>query len=251
MCEADDHVPARNELLWGETALVKMQSRFNDWPDVVPEHLVLPRNGRSGWTPHFIGKGNWDKFTVPIDDNRIVARARERAAADTDWETLGAYGYLERAILIRGGKRTDGCKTPRDIRSRYRRLDQLLLSLRAGEVLQSRSMQTAGECPLEIDGIKVHIARDGGIIYFGGGAHRLGFAKGLELKYIPVSIAKIHQLALDGGAYARLRARSREIDLLMRDCRSDHKNEGTSEQALSRPVLQGGLAHRSGQHSRR
>lgn len=127
--------------------------------------------------------GDWDKESKPVDNMEKYQAVRQRFCEGKSWEETGIIDHLYGSIKKTGS--ADGCKTRAELKQRYRNIDDLY-----------ESMKKNGYKP-ENHGtneyIRVHIGRQGELIFASGGRHRLAIAKILNLKRIPVRVLARHE----------------------------------------------------------
>jgi len=105
------------------------------------------------------------------------------------WEAAGAYKRM--MLLIEKFGSYDGCKSVKDVQSRYQNLDLLFNEVsKSGTLHKSKSFR-------EEDGILVHIGQHGELYFGGNGNHRLAMAIILELEKIPVQLGTVHINSLE------------------------------------------------------
>jgi hypothetical protein len=111
------------------------------------------------------------------------------------WEETGAISALMFKITATGSTQS-GCRTREDVVRRYRRLDEIFESVRAERRLTGHIRRQA--CfRRDLDGVQIHLGRDGELLFGATGTHRLAMALVLGFERIPASLGFVHESALD------------------------------------------------------
>ena len=186
-----------------------------DAPRIAERLHVAPRAIRTALRPTASGRlelsrrdsgkvigGDWDLRVMPLDEMDKIAVLNRRYRDGVDWHEAGGVALMMELIAKRGV--CDGCRTLPEVEARYRGVDRLHAELSASRSMRTRA-ELLGLSFREKRGIYVHIGRDGQPIFGGGGCHRLGIARLLDLDRIPVQVGAVHPLAIAHGAYGALR----------------------------------------------
>ena len=133
--------------------------------------------------------GDWDLHRSPVEENTKLASCRMSWEPGADWEQTPIYRRMLDEIAQ--GKAPDGCRTPEDLRERYRTLDRIFEETRArGRLLNMCELpeyyRREHGAPL------VHVARDVALLKSGGGAHRFAIARILNLPEMPAQLGAVH-----------------------------------------------------------
>lgn len=95
-----------------------------------------------------------------------------------------------------------------DVVKRYENLDDQFIRICKGEPFKSLK-DLKSKATWEKSDIYVHIARNGELLFGGGGWHRLAIAQILNLKTIPVQLGVVHANAIKKGHLRQWRNVSR------------------------------------------
>lgn len=195
------------------------------WVDVDEvEHAVATRFESHGTGRHFevthhpdtvrfadygdVVAGEWDRECVPVTEysewDLVVARFVE----GKDWEEISLYeDCLER---FRRGRQIWGCSSESELRERFAYLDRLKESIesrgyrRDGHLADSVGTESVDSG--EPDEVIVDIGRDGELLHYTNGRHRLALADVCDVDEIPVVVRVRHR------EWQELRERIRSAD---------------------------------------
>ncbi len=124
-----------------------------------------------------------------------VRACRRHWLEGLSWEEAGAISALMFKITTTGSTQS-GCRTREDVVRRYERLDEIFESVRAEGRLTGRTRRQA--CfRRDLDGVQIHLGRDGELLFGATGTHRLAMALVLGFERIPASLGFVHESALD------------------------------------------------------
>lgn len=166
--------PKYNQVMWVDPGAIQYH---------LAEHISRRESGR-------VLSGEWDRQRVPLSYNIKVAATKRRYNEGCTWEETGIYEHMEALIASRGGP-VDGCLTWEDIEARYARLDRIYEDIRLKGFKPSSEARRKLTLRLH-DEVYVHFARDGTILFGGGGCHRLAIAQVLTIPRIPVLVGRTH-----------------------------------------------------------
>lgn len=164
--------------------------------------------------------GAWDRERVPVtaySEWELVAR---RFVDGADWTDLDLYDEcLER---VRSGHSIWGCTSEADLRERFAYLDRLAASIATDGYQRNTnpddSIGIGRVGPAELDEVTVDVGRDGTLLHYANGRHRLALADAFDVDEIPVVVRVRHGgwqavrnevTAVD--APGQLRERTREL----------------------------------------
>lgn len=139
--------------------------------------------------------GDWDLRIQDVQREPKTVYCHKHWVEGLSWDEAGAYEFMAKKIESSASGEVDNCRTEADIVARYERLDELYELARSANFLPSQTVTQDG-IVVEIDGIRVHLARDGKLLAKGGGTHRLAIARILGLEIVPVSLGAVHVEAL-------------------------------------------------------
>lgn len=133
-----------------------------------------------------VAGGDWDLDGCAFKQLAVYAGLREWYTSENTWETTNFYRRHVNNIESHGV--SFGCESS----------EGLLYRLKRTELLFHRIQKEGYKTQRELGGkphreIVVNIARDGEILFNGGGRHRLAIAKILEIEKIPVVVLVRHQ----------------------------------------------------------
>lgn len=155
-----------------------------------------------------IAGGDWDTYTMPIDDVLPYRLTLEKLSTGQSWEEVGEFARMEDLIRVKGG--SDGCKNRQDVERRYARMDDMVNDIKQSRRLQTRKER--GEASFrELGGINMAIDRDGSLIKLQGGTHRLAIAAHFELPAVPVCIRIVHENCVQSGKFKALMEQSSRL----------------------------------------
>ena len=135
--------------------------------------------------------GDWDRNTLPIDQENIILSAKNRFVKGMEWQET--THYVELVKRISRGEIVSGCGNMAELDRYFQNFDRLFQSIknngykRQSDLCNSK-IRTKGP---DEDEISVHIDRNGHYI-FSNGAHRLSIALILGIKTIPVMVCIRH-----------------------------------------------------------
>jgi len=132
--------------------------------------------------------------TIPVTEERIIKKCIQHWQYGLSWEKTGLIDELMDLILKHGSY--DGCKTLEDVKSRYKRLDDIFYSVKKENRLRHRNEVTQNSFREE-GGILIHIGPSNDLYFGGNGNHRLAMALILKLEKIPVQLGAVHINALE------------------------------------------------------
>jgi len=157
----------------------------------------------------YLLSGDWDKS--PISDEIWYSRSQERSRIQKKlklenyllyismrqryeqnyaWEETKIYSYIDEENFYENNVKS--YDHPKSIKKRATRYDQLYHNISNNGYLTQKKLQTVPIYP-EYSEILVHIGRNGELYLGQGGRHRLGLAKVLNLKTIPVRVSVRHR----------------------------------------------------------
>ena len=148
----------------------------------------------------FIAAGDWDTHITPLNDVKHIKRATQRFETGESWVDVGEVEWMMQNITQYGIQ--DNCKNLDEVLARCSRFDSIL-----NDAMKYRRILTRKEVTKknfrERHGIGVVIGREGDIIWFSDGAHRLAISRHLKLKEIPVCIHLIHSEAIHNNKFMK------------------------------------------------
>ena len=146
----------------------------------------------------FIVSGGWDQHTTPIEDVKHITRTIDHFDKGLDWDTVGEVTWMMDNIAEYGVQ--DDCRNLEDVTVRCDAIDRLKQSIQQGGRFYSRRELNPDNFR-EKGGIGICLSRNGDIIWFSDGAHRLAIAQMLCLKEVPVCVYMIHPDAISNGTW--------------------------------------------------
>jgi hypothetical protein len=149
--------------------------------------------------------GRWDRFRIRWEATRIHRSLRARFIDGADWEETAKYRYA--ATKIEHRLNDWRSSTPAELDRRCADLDALYGSMaERGYVPQTDLLKRNDETMDTVDAtmkpilgtefpheMRVGIGREGEIIRFSAGKHRLSIAKLLDLENVPVVVVARHE----------------------------------------------------------
>jgi len=133
---------------------------------------------------------DWDDIqeSIPLTDDFRIQYCYKHWKEGNSWEKIGVYDFMA------------GTKAYRDwpvekIKERFNILDEAFEETKKSGRLKTREEINPGNFREE-DGILVHIAKDGEIIFGGNGFHRLAIAQVLKLDVIPACVGLVDRDAI-------------------------------------------------------
>ena len=183
-----------SRLRWGRNAPLRGERiwvRPKDCSLYVKKRMLGPWAGKKG----LVLSGGWDLQALRISSHPKLAVAYQRWIRGVPWRELGVYEQLYARVRHEG--KQDGCCCWDDVLERYNRLDALYAEAAHNQRLRPHwERRGTTPSPRELDGIVVHINRDGHPILGGEGEHRFMIARLLQLPYIPAQLGLLHPQAL-------------------------------------------------------
>lgn len=131
--------------------------------------------------------GDWDLATYPVTGNPLVRMAFAHWRDGVSWEETGIVEHQMARIQAHGSLYADGLRVRDDVLRRYERLDELFEITRR-----------TGEFPPEanaMDGIYMHLDREGMAVFGQRGVHRFVIASVLGLEQVVAQLGVVHPLA--------------------------------------------------------
>lgn len=138
--------------------------------------------------------GEWDQERVPVTEWSEWELITRRFVDGADWTDLDLYDEcLER---FRSDHSVWGCTSEAELHDRFAYLDRLAASI-ASEGYQRNTdpddfIGTRGVGPDRLDEITVDIGRDGTLLHYVNGRHRLALAETCDVDEIPVVVRVRH-----------------------------------------------------------
>ena len=157
-----------------------------------------------------IKSGDWDLAVAPISANLKLEIVRRKIIHNISWEEAGAYEHMQQLMNECGGV-ADECRSISDIIERYNKLDRLIASLRIDASNYKTRVQLGKSFLREKGGILIHINRDGEPVFGGGGHHRFGICRYLEIPLVPAQLGHVHDSAVKSGVWRMISERKFEI----------------------------------------
>jgi len=139
--------------------------------------------------------GDWDLDPRPVGGTTAARHCHLHFVQGVPWDATGAHEMHLRRARQRLKNPDDSDSALEDIAKRYEQLDYLFEDARREGRLRTRS-ELPGISFRELDGIVVHIGRDGRLLYEGTGDDRFTVAWLLGLTPIPAQIGLVHREAL-------------------------------------------------------
>ncbi|MDG5821325.1 hypothetical protein [Natronococcus sp. A-GB7] len=185
----------------------KFVKGFDEIPDPYTPIMVDPANVRlCGLSYHSNGilsvskytdtgkivGGDWDleKNCPHIKTSPKYRAVLERYKEDKSWEETGIYDELADYIEEYGS--IDGCYTERDLKERYRHIDELYKSIKQNGYYSQRELTNNDPRRAALDEVCLNVGRNGQFVFGGGGWHRLAIANVLNIDKIPVHVIIRH-----------------------------------------------------------
>lgn len=181
----------KNAPCYGERIFVKSDDCHYHLPSVaLKKHFHCRLREGSGLVVR-----SWpDTDQQPIHSHQKIRFCLAHWVDGVSWEDAGAIAYMMERIARAPQGEFDGCSSLQDVEERYRRLDKLFVSLKAGSPFLSVK-QLMPENFREVGGVVFHLGPNGTPIFGGGGAHRLAMGMALGLT-IPAQLGLVHRSAL-------------------------------------------------------
>ena len=143
--------------------------------------------------------GDWDQRTYPTTGNPLVRMAFAHWRDGLSWEETGAVAHQMERIRTHGSLYADGLRLHDDVLRRYERLDQLFeLTRRTGEFPPQANA---------VDGIYIHLDREGRAVFGQRGVHRFVIATLLELEQVVAQLGAVHPLSPQARMFRLLPSR--------------------------------------------
>lgn len=153
----------------------------------------VDRGGYGALKANTVGRGDWDLLTTPLETIAIFDRATRHFRDGESWEDVGEIDWMMANIDAHGVQ--DHCRTRADVLRRCQRIDQIMADTqRTGRLLTQQELNP--DAANERGGIGVIVGRNGELIWFDNGCHRLAIARCLGLPEIPICLVHVHELAL-------------------------------------------------------
>lgn len=138
--------------------------------------------------------GTWDRERVPVTEYSEWELVTRRFVDGEDWMDLELYDEcLER---VRSGRSIWGCTSKADLQDRFAYLDRLAESIATDGYQRNtdpdESIGIGSVGPAEMDEVTVDIGRDGTLLHYVNGRHRLALAVALDVDEIPVLVRVRH-----------------------------------------------------------
>ncbi|TVR18835.1 MAG: hypothetical protein EA391_01610 [Balneolaceae bacterium] len=133
---------------------------------------------------------DWNKINerIPLMEDFRMQYCFKHWRDGRSWQEIGVFDYMMQT-------KSYGNWPLEKIKARYTMLDQAFQKTKEIGRLKTRQEINPGNFREE-DGILVHIANDGEIIFGGNGFHRLAMAQVLELKQIPACLGLVDKKAI-------------------------------------------------------
>lgn len=164
-------------------------TRFRAWRTLgggwksANRHITRSLHGR------FVADGDWDELARPFEPLESMVQLFEegRNPADTD-----EYQQYVRKIRSRDFTWTRGMTSVEEVDAYFDRLVALHNDVR------TNGYRTQAELGNDrSDEIRVCIGRDGDLLVFGGGTHRLSIVRLLDVESVPVLVKRVHSRWVD------------------------------------------------------
>lgn len=153
----------------------------------------LPKEYMTHLDGTFIAAGDWDIHTTTLYDVKHIARATRHFETGESWDDVGEIEWMMQNISKFGVQ--DGCRNLDEVIARCAGLDKIFNNTMKCHRILTRKELTKRNFR-EMHGIGVAIGRNGDVIWFNDGAHRLAIAKHLKLEEIPVCVHLVHAEAV-------------------------------------------------------
>ncbi|MEL0609394.1 hypothetical protein [Vibrio echinoideorum] len=173
------NAPKSAELIWINPADVKSYT-YNS-----PTRLPGKKTGSAI-------NGDWDLYKRDFSKLEKYQICKQRFKYQKSWEEAGAYSHM--LNLIQKLHKVDDCENESDIKQRYESIDQTYSKIRQRGFLPRKDINRSNF--RELGGIRIHIDRNGELIFGGSGCHRMSIAKVLELDLIPAQLGIVHEKAI-------------------------------------------------------
>ena len=133
---------------------------------------------------------DWNEINerIPIMEDFRMQYCFKHWKDGQSWHEIGVFDYMMQT-------KSYGNWPIEKIKARYTMLDQAFQETKKSGRLKTRQEINPGNFREE-DGILVHIAKDGEIIFGGNGFHRLAMAQVLELKQVPACVGLVDKTAI-------------------------------------------------------
>jgi hypothetical protein len=130
--------------------------------------------------------GNWDLGGVPIREyGHVYTILKERVEEGKDYAEIPEF--IENVELIYEGEAPDNCRTEKEYREKWHRIEAVYNLLKANGYKCQTDLKTG----YPFNEIRVQVGRTGDLL-FEEGMHRLVISQLLGLKKIPVIVTKRH-----------------------------------------------------------
>lgn len=165
-------------------------------PDCVAYQDLRKRRSRARKLVGTVIGDEIDDFRyAPLGSLNKIQACRKHWQEGLTWEEAGAIEALMFKITATDSS-PSGCRTRDDVVRRYQKLDELFESIRTAGRLKSFARRKAG-FRRELDGVQIHLGRDGEFLFGERGTHRLAMSLVLGFDSIPASLGFVHESALD------------------------------------------------------
>jgi hypothetical protein len=135
--------------------------------------------------------GRWDQNTLEFRNLPKPLGMKEHLYQNIPWPRTKLFTYYK-SILDRGID-VDGCSSVSELKERYKNVDLLCQKIKQEGYLSRSKICDSGSFKCIMNEVKVCIGRNGEIIFFGGGWHRLSAAKIYSVDEIPVLVLLRHR----------------------------------------------------------
>lgn len=181
--------------------LLKVYNKNNIFPFqklyVPPQNILISNNKinrkKDNLKNKFLANGSWDKDLVDLKSHPAINASYLVSKFNLKWSDLGEEERL--FSLIEKYKEFDNCKNKKEIKQRLYLLSKYLEKMKLEKDRSSHSHNPFSF--LSLTGPQVAISRDGRIVKVGDGQHRIGFALGLSMPYMEVSLRACHPIFLN------------------------------------------------------
>lgn len=129
--------------------------------------------------------GSWDLDTQPIEDRPKYKACKQRVEDDISWESTGIIDYMAERLEKSGSSTIEhGCNSREDIKILYEEgREELYQSLKS----KGFKKDISDVC------CRVHIGREGELIFASGGRHRLYISRIIGIDEVPVRVLYRHK----------------------------------------------------------